>query len=734
MDIQERVLNAFQQEYREHIEAIRGVISGWPNVSAAVLEDIFRMAHSIKGGARVCDLHTVEKLAHYLEHLFAELMRGDVKPTEELRRAVEEVMNAVEDYMTALAEKRTPAEPDELLARIERAEPRKPASALNVPLRPDAVPKTPEPAVQMGSKQEAPRQADTVRVNASHLDRLLQSSGGLITEGIRQAGIERALRELTASVEVLQRRCEAELSSDEVRRFHGNTSISATLDELRRGLSDAGRSLRRVRGMHQESMRAIRTHGEHLQSDARQVRMVPVGSVFEGFSKMVRDLARLEGKQVEFFASGLEREADRLVLQTLRNPVMHALRNAVSHGIELPEQRVALGKAPQGVVRLDVEIRGSQMVVRITDDGHGLDLPKIRQRAVEKGIMSAEEARGLGEEETLDLLFRAGFSTAPAVTNVSGRGMGLSVVKEAAVHLQGSARITGAQPAGSTLIVSTPLSIATHRMLLVGAAGQSFAIPSTATLNVRRVAISEIKSVEGRSVLMVGSQPVLLATLGDLLSSGNSTLPNERGFVQIALLHAGKRLLAVAVEEFLREMAVIIKPLPYPASVSPFFSGGILLEDGSVVLALNVSALVDRFKGAQLEARTETAPMRSVRRKSSVLVVDDSFTARTLQKSILETAGYDVQIAVDGEQALSVLRANSVDAVVTDVQMPRMDGFQLLAEMKKDERLQSIPVVLVTSLSSEEDQARGLALGADAYIVKQKFDHGDLLNVIHQLV
>ena len=257
------------------------------------------MAHSIKGGARVCDLGTVEKLAHYLEHLFAGLLRDEVQPTSELRGAIGEVLNAVEDYMAVLAEKRVPAEPVELLKRIgETGEPppdEKPASLpaadLTLPVA------TPSPAARTH-----PSAAETVRVNAAHLDRLLHSSGSLLTEGIRQSGVERDLRELATSVEMLQRRCEAELSSREMVRAHADNPFATVLDEFRRGLNDVSRRLRRIRASQQESTRAMRVYGDQLQSNVRQARMVPASSVFEGFAKMVRDLAGTEEKQIEFTA------------------------------------------------------------------------------------------------------------------------------------------------------------------------------------------------------------------------------------------------------------------------------------------------------------------------------------------------------------------------------------------------------------------------------------------------
>ncbi|HWL54067.1 MAG TPA: response regulator [Chthoniobacteraceae bacterium] len=748
MDIQERVLNAFQQEHREHLEGIRAHLNPWPTIPAESMNEAFRMAHSIKGGARVCDLETVEKLAHYLEHLFAELVHGREVPTSAMRASIDRVLNAIEDYMIAVARKREPVEPLELFDELEMTPTPRPApsgesagpdraaageAALPVPRQ--VAPEGNPPAAEAASPKGA-AVPDTLRVSAAHLDRLLQSSSLLLTEAVRQSALEKELRELGLSVRNLQQACDDELTPglSTLSAPGRRESETSTLDELRRGLAQAARQIRRIRALQQRGAQALRATGEQLESDVRRARMVPVSSIFEAFPKMVRDLAQQEEKLIEFTVSGLDREADRLVLQALKDPVMHALRNAVNHGIESPEERRSAGKPERGQIHLEVEVFGSRMTMQISDDGRGLDLGEIRAKAVERQLLSGAEAERLDEDETLDLLFLPGFSTAGQITHVSGRGMGLSVVKEAANRLQGSAQMEPRPGGGSLLTVATPLSIATHRMLLIRSGGSSFAIPAGAIAGLHRLATSAIRTAEGRSVLLFEDEPVLLATLETAFGHDRARLVAEDGRLHVVLLRVGDRALALAVDAMLRELNLLIHPLPPPAAASPFFSGGVILEDGSVALVLNASTLVERFKGRRLEEPVEAQAGPITRRKPTVLVVDDSFTARTLQKSILETDGYEVQIAVDGKQALAMLQVQPFDAVVTDVQMPGMDGFQLLETMKGHPRLKEIPVVLVTSLSSEEDQARGLSLGADAYIVKQKFDHRHLLDAVQQIV
>jgi two-component system chemotaxis sensor kinase CheA len=725
-DIQQRVLQAFQQEHREHVAAIREILTAWPSIGPEALDEVFRMAHSMKGGARVCDLATVEQLTHFLEHLVGTLVKEGITPHPQARGVIERILDAVEDYMAAIAHQRVPEEPAALFAQLGIAQSATPA--LPVATQPADAPVTDPVAGTAPVATPAP--GDTLRISAARLDRLLQSSGQLLAEAMRQDSLGAELREFAAEIQGLRLRCE----SGDTHPEHGFPAwrSESILDDVQRSLGTFLRRLRRLRGMQQQGARSLRSLGEQLQTHVRNARMVPASSIFEGFPKMVRDLARTEGKEVDFSMTGLEREADRLVLQALKDPVMHVLRNAVSHGIEPPPERQRHGKQGEGRVQLAVEVIGNQLHIRIEDDGRGFNFSSIRERAVSAGLIQ-KDVRLTGEE-TLELLFRPGFSTARSVTHISGRGMGLSVVKEAASRLQGSVRMESRSPAGSRLEIIAPLTAVTHRLLLVQSGGEVYALPARAITKLRRIRTGEVKDVDGKATVWHDGEPILLASLASSLGLADPALAAENAMLKVVVMSLADRVIGVGVDDFIREVNTLVQPLPFPASASLLFSGGVVLEEGSVALVLNAAELVERFRGGALQHRGNAGAPTKPRAKKAVLVVDDSFTARTLQKSILETEGYDVRIAVDGIQALSALRAGHFDVVVTDVQMPRMDGFQLLAEIKGDPRLRETPVILVTSLNSESDQARGLELGADAYIVKQRFDHRELIDVVRQMV
>jgi two-component system chemotaxis sensor kinase CheA len=699
-DLRQKLLATFQAECGDHLRQLRALL---PAVDqGGGLDEIFRRAHSLKGAARAVDLRPVEQLAHCLETLFSRAREGRMRVEGEGMAAALQALDAIEDWVGALGKGEPPPDPAGAQEALERV--------LGL-----------EPAPPVPSQEAAPsfQPVETLRVRAENLDRLFRSAGQLLEEGLRQEALGRQLGELG--------RCIAELERAwaQVRRDAPSLPGLSLAERHLRLLAGQGRAARLAQ---QKSAHALRQLGEQLREEVRRARLVPASGICEGFSKMVRDLAREEGKEVAFQAAGLEVEADRLVLQALKDPLMHLLRNAVSHGIETPRERLGQGKSPQGQVRLRLETQGNRLRVAVEDDGRGIDLERVAEVALQRGILSAAEAAALPPQELRRLVLRPGFSTSRALTEVSGRGMGLSVVHEAATRLQGEVELRPGPGTGTAVLLSVPLSIATHRLLLVRCQGQRFGLPVHGIERLHRIAPSQVESVEGRPALRLGERLLPFAGLGRLLGLGEAVANGET--LPVALLKSGEERLALAVDEFLSVREGLLQEVEAPPPVA----GGFLLEEGSVCLALNPLGLFEAFRGAgelPLPAAARPAPAAD---PPAILVVDDSITTRTLEKSLLEAHGYRVRVAVDGVEALERLNAGDIDLVVADLQMPRMDGFALMEAMKADPRLARLPVVLVTSMENRRDQERGLALGARAYIVKRKFDQRELLDTIEQLL
>jgi two-component system chemotaxis sensor kinase CheA len=479
--------------------------------------------------------------------------------------------------------------------------------------------------------------------------------------------------------------------------------------------------------LQRQSSGVLNLLGRQLRHDVRQARTVPADGVFQGFRKMLRDVAHSEGKEIDFRTAGLDVRADRLVLQALKDPLMHALRNAVCHGIEPPDERRRLGKEPAGRVSLRLEVHGSRLHVVVEDDGRGVDSRAVTEQALRQGLLTEAEASAAGPAELNRLVFQPGFSTAREVTDLSGRGMGLSVVSEAATRLQGGVELIGLDP-GTRLRITVPLSVTAQRLLLVSCGGQTFAVPAHGVERLCRARRDDVEVVGGQPMLLLG-EPIRLQPLARLLGLGDE---EQRDPLPVLVVRSGPRRLAVSVDEMIGVRDSLIKDLGPPASRDDRWAGGILLEDGSVCLVLNPASLFDPARPAPSAVAPVSRP--TPKRVRTILVVDDSLTTRTLEKSILEAHGYRVVLALDGIEALAKMRESLPDLVISDVQMPRLDGFGLLEQMKKDPRLARLPVIIVTSLEKREDQERGLALGADAYVVKRKFDHEELLHTVQQIL
>jgi two-component system chemotaxis sensor kinase CheA len=426
--------------------------------------------------------------------------------------------------------------------------------------------------------------------------------------------------------------------------------------------------------------------------------------------------------------------ADRRVLEALKDPLMHILRNAISHGIETPAERVAKGKAPTGVVTLRIESKGQNLTITAGDDGRGVDLGRVADVAVRQRILSEAEAAQRPAQELTRLVFRPGFSTSRSVTHMSGRGMGLSVVYEAVRRLQGEVELRPAAGAGTVIHISVPLSISTHRLLLVRCGGQTFATPIHAIERLHRIRRGNVQTVEGKPVILLDGQPVPLFSLHQLLNLEASSAGIPPEMLRVMVLRSSSRRAAIVVDAFLWETDAVIQDLGPAAPPDGKVSGGIMLEDGAVAFVLNPMDLIEASVHRELPTFWKPAEAAPERPPASILVVDDSMTTRTLEKSILEANGYRVRVAVDGMEALDHLHAEKPDLVIADVEMPRLDGFGLLEAMKKDPNLSRIPVIIVTSLDRREDQERGLSLGADAYIVKRKFDQEEVLATIRQIL
>ena len=731
-DIRKQLLAAFEAEHREHLQAIRTALdhAGGGEID---LTDVFRRAHSLKGAARAVDLPAVEEVAHQLEALFSQVLDGQQALDDPAIATVRQNLDLIEDLVVDV---------------LKPSGPQTPSAPASKP-----VVLEPEPD---GPKTDASADTGTgsyLRVAVEQMEELSNSMHQLLAELQADEGIDETLRQIELEIRGLRRgwdQLHAQVNAlghaAQAQQGRNGPSIAPRLRDFDQGLKALFRRLSALSRDRRQSSWSIEQAARQVRDSIDRVSLVSAETVFGGFGHMVREIARKAGRDVHVRSIGLDIQVDRQVLQALKDPVMHLLRNAVSHGAEPPEERVAKGKPERAEVSLELASRGGRLAISIRDDGRGPNLARIEQVAVERGLLQPRDAGHLPPmmDQLLSLVFTPGFSTAGEVDRLSGRGMGLSVVAEAVRKLQGSVLLRPRYPHGTEVLLNVPFTAARQPLLLLEAEERTFGLPSHAVERLLRLPASTLESVEGRPTarIEIGGEDVIVpvVALATLTGSPNAPLPTEAGHVKAVLVRHGSRTCALAVNAFHDVRTMLVSDVQ-AIGLNELVSGTVLLENELPALVLSPDKLVEHWvkNEGKLAAGglglTRWAPEEG-RRARTILVVDDSITTRTLEKSILEAQGYAVLLSVDGIDALHVLRSGEaiVDLVIADVEMPRMDGFGLLQAIKNDQRLSTLPVILMTSRADSEDVRKGLDLGASAYITKQKFDQRELLATIGQVL
>lgn len=591
-------------------------------------------------------------------------------------------------------------------------------------LRLEQAPPPPAQAAAPGAAIQAgpPRPADkSIRVLTSTLDSLARQLELLALSEARHARRAREVAAAEAGAREVVRQLEQALQA--LRLVEGGQERGAVGAAVAR-LRALGAELRRLASDGQREAEAQRLAGTVLREDLRALRMVPAALMLEPVKRVVRDVAGRLGKVVEVEVAGGDVKLDRRIVDELRDPLLHLVRNAVDHGLEGPAARRAAGKAEAARLVVRLEPRGSRIGLVVEDDGRGLDLAAIKASAVRRGLLTADAAARLADADAARLIFLPGFSTAAAVTEISGRGVGLDVVQSTVVRLGGAVDVSSVPGRSTRFDLELPLTLAATAAILFRVGRDLAALSADAVERVLLLAPGDVGTVAGRATVEVGGAQIPFAWLRQLLGLAPGRLAAK---AQPALVLAlGTQRAVLAVDEVLGQQEVVVGALGARAARATHLAGASVLDDGRVVGVLNAAELVRRVQPTAL--RTQATP------SARVVVADDSLTTRAAMKALLELAGYRVATAGDGEEALLLLRDQGAALVVSDVQMPRLDGLGLTRRIKDDPALRATPVILVTSLDAPEDRAAGLAAGADGYLVKREVERGRLLELVRQLL
>ena len=691
-----------------------------------ILQEMFRAAHNIKGAAKGVGIEAIADMSHRLESIFSAFKKDDLAPDQDIITLCLETLDCMQESMRAFVKGGgTLPGVGELCARLDRAL----SGGGVVPAG-----KLAHHAVQ-GDQQSMPKIAtNMLRVATDRLNEIEDHAEELqaikITLGDELAKVRLlhgrmgALAKRWLAALPLLKRPDTGNIPEEIRQLfvHGVDTI-ASLGGVTAGIR---------KSMH-VSQGQLGRLGATLHDDLRRLQLMPAATLLRPLARMVRDTARDLGKEVDLQIIGDDISVDRAVLDRLHDPLMHLIRNAIDHGIEIPEERLAQGKSKAGHLALRVRSEGNQVLISVEDDGCGIDAGKVAAVAVERQLASQEELDGMSRDEVLHLVLRPGFSTREVVTDVSGRGVGMDVAQTNLATLGGNIRLDTAVGKGTTVTLRVPLTLATEHGLIVRASGTQFAIPVIFIDHIMYVAQDEVVEVEGTQAVLAGGNPVPLRSMANVLELGHDETENGAG-LNVVVIRSGWRSVAFVVDDIEGEREMVIKPLRTPLWSVRNVKGCTLSGNGGIIMVLDTADLVASALGKGASAYAVGRPATGKTRQQHVLVVDDSVTTRTLEKNILEMRGFKVTVAVDGREAWDLIQAREFDLVVTDIEMPDMDGFALTERIKKSEKYAMLPVIIVSSKSKEEDRLAGIRVGADAYIVKDQFETRILLDVVNQFV
>jgi two-component system, chemotaxis family, sensor kinase CheA len=734
----ERLNTVFGVELADRIQSINALILQLERADDdEALGPLARQLHSLKGAARAVGARSIEQVAHSAEGATVAVRKGS-RPDQVWFDAL---YAAVDSLKTLERAPTTDISP--IIAALVAASPESPtAEPIPISSARTVAPQAPTPAAQPAERIEQ----NSVRVSLGKLDTLLTESGELSVTHLRITERLSNLRDLQRQLERWQREwSKTRPARARLRRAqaHSNARDGEALFRLVEQSDEEIHSiLQRTRQLASElaqNTAQLAVVSGAISQEVIAIRLLPAGTVFMPLERLVRDLSRQTGKEMRLTLSGTDTEVDRRILDELRDPLMHMVRNSVDHGIEPPQERQQAGKPAYGTLHLSATQRGDRVHITIEDDGRGLDVEGIRETAIRRNVVSAERAEQMDAADLIELIFAPGFSTRATISEISGRGVGMDVVREHVNRLGGNIGVRTTPGAGTCFTITVPLTLATTRVLLVGDGGQIYAVPSSSIERTGRVRASDMHQIEGRRALQIDGRAVPVVELADVLQRGNtrpsaSSADEWRPFV---LLPQGDRAVALLTDRLIDETELVVKSLGAPLMRVRHVGGAAVLGTGAVVVILNPADLIKSALGnieAGPRSRIADVPMQAIATRRQVLVVDDSVMTRTLERTILEAAGYSVVVAIDGAQALDMLTEHQVDLIISDVEMPRMDGFELTSAVRQDERWRHLPIVLVTSLDAPEQVERGAAAGADAYIVKGRFDQNDLLQTIGRLL
>ncbi|MBE2280896.1 MAG: hybrid sensor histidine kinase/response regulator [Ignavibacteriaceae bacterium] len=777
MILDDELKEIFKTEFEENIQILNQELLKLEKnkEDLEALTKLMRVAHSMKGGARMIGLSGVVDLAHFFEDMLGEVKKKNTLLNASDFNAMYKALDLIKDLVEEVVSGNKIVEnPNSLVDKIINYKISFPVDSSNSP---EATPKTNDVFDQIPKKENTVRSEDvieygaiphtpkpeeepvtvkqdirlidessknfvidTVRVASNNLDTLMNLSGELTVTNLRLIqrfnkieGIISLLEESARAVS--QQRFSTFAKPSEQGGGNNNDLLLKAESEKMEQLLDFVYQLKA--GLNEDTSRLdfVTNRFEEIIKD---LRVLPLSHVFNLFPRMVRDMSQTMGKLINFKIEGEGIKADKKILEEIKDPLMHIIRNAIDHGIETPEKRVEAGKLKEGTILLSAKQSSSTIIIEIDDDGAGLDSEQIKKSAIKKGLIKKQDAAELSDSQIFQLIFSPGFSTAKLITDVSGRGVGLEVVLANVQKLKGTIGVDTKPGKGTKFKLEIPVTLATLRIIIVRLNNEIYAIPVEYVKSAISVKRSSVFSLDGCDAIIYEEKPVSVFKLEEILEIKNTEIEEsakegEENFECILISVMGETI-GLFVDEILDEQEALVKPLGMMLKRVRNVTGSAILGSGDVCIVLNP---VDIHKSVKLNSGKSSSTVAGKKKKDVkkiILLVEDSLTTRTQEKRILEGAGFTVITAVDGVEGFQKLSGNKIDLIVSDIEMPNLDGLSFTKKVRAEKKFSSLPVVLVTSLSSDEQKQKGLDAGANAYITKSNFDQKLLLETIARLL
>ncbi len=748
------ILGVFIAEAEEHIENLNEgvlVLEKDPK-DLQIIEKLFREAHSLKGASGTVGFTEIRDMSHQIEDILADIRDRRITFDASVADKMFSGLDKIKDLMAEIAKGGGVNENFPMLSETKEEDKASPepkendVSNIQKEVSPETKPtvkpakkKNKEEPKEDGERASAPTVEEFVRVPLSRIDSILNLGGALVINKIKSVEKLRSFKKVGMMAQQMEKRLG--LLNDQLQNQNTLTIPPDLIEALQECTSEIGKIKEEVERVSEDVLGEalhIEPIMDQLQRHIREIRMLPCSTIFSSFPRLVRDVAQKQGKQVTLKIEGEETELDKKVLEGIKEPLIHILRNAIDHGLETPEERRAQNKSETCTIRLSAFHKGENVVIEIQDDGRGFDKERIKSVVLQKQMATSEDLEKMSDKEIFNFVFMSGFSTSQFITDISGRGVGMDVVRTQIEHLKGQVEISSEKGVGTTLLLELPLTIAIIQALMLKAGGRTFGIPLSAVDEIARIPLREIYRVENKMAFELRNRVVPIVPLDETVGIPSSQESKKSGNaeVTIVIITSLYGRVGFSVDQLLGKEEIYLKNLGAHLGKLRNISGATMLRTGEIVLILDPVDLVVSSKQSKgsVPMNGGGQSIEKMAAKRRLLVVEDSMTTRELIRPILEGEGYEVDTAIDGIDGIEKVSLYKYDLIISDIEMPRMNGLELCHFLKDNESYRDIPLIFVTARGSEEEKRRGIEVGAQAYIAKGSFDQSNLIETIGRLI